>query len=56
MIPGASRMTDDARDRSIEWLKREISDTAGYAHKAMWFSAIAAMCGILSVLRMGGFL
>jgi len=49
-------MTDDERDRSIEWLKREVSDAVGYAHKAMWFSAIAAICGILSGLRAAGFL
>ena len=49
-------MTDDERDRSIEWLKREVADTAGYAHKVVWFSAIGAICGILSGLREGGFL
>jgi hypothetical protein len=51
-------MSDDGgRDReTLEWLKREVSDTAGYAHKAMWFALVAAVCGIALVLRAGGLL
>jgi hypothetical protein len=49
-------MTDEERDRAIEWLKREVSDAASYAHKAMWFSMIAACCGVILILRAGGFL
>ncbi len=47
---------DDDMRASLEWLKREVQDTAAMAHKAMWYSAIAMVCGIVLVLKAGGFL
>lgn len=41
---------------TLEWIKRELKDTADYAHKAMWFATAAACFSFVLVLRAGGYL
>lgn len=41
---------------ALERLRAEVHEAADYAHKAMWWAALAAIAGLVLVLKAGGFL
>ncbi len=49
-------MSGDQKEirEQLEWLKRETKAAADCAHKAMWYSLIAAICGFVLILKAGG--